>query len=266
MSTTSTLTVCAVLLGVSSVLSQGATYSISGTILDKSGKGLRGATVTVVNLDTGDRRELIAGDRGRYDAADLSAGTYQIRVQMAGFQSDVRRGIQLNEASRTAVVDMTLIPDASGGPAMSVVTPLATPGERLVVTLRLENLGTRSVRGLKSELEFPGVLLHFVEARPAKPQNQLSVKATVGAPDGPRQTTRLSVVAESTRAIAVGDVADLVFDVSKTATDESQGAVTAQSAVLRAADGQEITNLTLQAGIVRIKSPLTAFSCFFYMH
>jgi Carboxypeptidase regulatory-like domain len=77
---------------------QGETTSaIVGQVSDASGAGVAGASVTIVNAATGLRRAAITGESGRFDFAQLSPGTYLVKVQAEGFEpaknDDVSAGL-----------------------------------------------------------------------------------------------------------------------------------------------------------------------------
>ena len=81
--------------------------TISGTVRDESGAVLPGASVVLTNQDTGLARTVTANSTGRYAAPGLSLGNFEVRAQLAGFQTGVRSGIALT-VGRSAVVDFTL--------------------------------------------------------------------------------------------------------------------------------------------------------------
>src|SRR5437762_8845713 len=84
------------------------TATISGTLHDTSGAVLPGASVTIVNQETGISRTTITNETGRYSAPALGLGNnYQVTAELPGFQSQVRTGIALT-VGREAVVDFTL--------------------------------------------------------------------------------------------------------------------------------------------------------------
>src|SRR5688500_17195747 len=83
----------ALLLGFASLgMSQLDTGTISGTVADPSGAAVPGAAVTIRNIQTGITRSLESNAAGRYDAAALPVGTYEVRASLAGFQTLVRSG------------------------------------------------------------------------------------------------------------------------------------------------------------------------------
>ncbi len=89
------------------LLAQLTTATISGTAKDETEAVLPGATITIRNLDTGITRTVITDNEGRYRAANLSLGNYEVTASLAGFQTAVRSGIKLT-VGREAVVDFTM--------------------------------------------------------------------------------------------------------------------------------------------------------------
>src|SRR5262245_53236682 len=80
---------------------------LQGTVSDITGAVLPGAKVAVKNSTTDARIELLTDDRGRYLAALLQPGEYEIQVSLAGFQTVSRRGVRL-AVGHNAVVDIKL--------------------------------------------------------------------------------------------------------------------------------------------------------------
>jgi hypothetical protein len=78
-----------------------------GTVQDTTGAVLPGVEITITNVDTAQARLAISGDEGRYSAPQLGIGNYEIRAELAGFQTGVRRGIQL-AVGQQAVVNFTM--------------------------------------------------------------------------------------------------------------------------------------------------------------
>lgn len=102
-----TLAVLAANLTTCPAPAQVSTATISGMVRDTSNAVITGAQVTVRNVDTGFQRKITTEAQGRYSAPDLPLGTYEVRVEMAGFQATVRSGIALT-VGREAVVDLVL--------------------------------------------------------------------------------------------------------------------------------------------------------------
>ena len=86
---------------------QGATAAISGTVLDPTGAAIAGASITVKNVGTAFSQTVLSNDQGRYLVPDLPIGEYEVQGSLPGFQTVVRRGIQLTVGSRP-VVDLQL--------------------------------------------------------------------------------------------------------------------------------------------------------------
>jgi hypothetical protein len=82
---------------------------ILGTISDQSGGSIKGAHVTITNLDTGVARTLETNDAGDYVAPNLPAGPYKLVVETTGFKKLERSGIRL-EVGKDARLDLTLQP------------------------------------------------------------------------------------------------------------------------------------------------------------
>ena len=96
-----------VLMGASLAVAQLDTGTISGTVTDQSGGAVPGAAITIRNVATGITRSLVTNAAGRYEAAALPVGSYEVRASLAGFQTLVRSGITLT-VGRNAVVDLAL--------------------------------------------------------------------------------------------------------------------------------------------------------------
>jgi hypothetical protein len=72
-----------------------ATGSFQGTVTDKSGSAIIGASVKVTSQGTGAEREGITDDSGHYIIALLPVSIYTIRVEFKGFQVTETKNIRL---------------------------------------------------------------------------------------------------------------------------------------------------------------------------
>lgn len=128
-------------LGSATLLqAQNVAATIQGIVTDASAAPIPGATVVVRNVATGDTRELVTDEGGRYRAPLLPPGEYEIRASLTGFRTVERRGIGL-AVGQDAVINLTL--------------PLGTIAENIIVigdAPRIE-LTTGTVSGLVSERE-----------------------------------------------------------------------------------------------------------------
>src|SRR5712692_3013126 len=99
-----------VLLVSSSALAQGtASSALSGTVVDKNGAVIKGATVTATNKATGQERTATTNDSGEYKIDFLPAGTYDIKISATGF-GDVKSEKAELLVGRTNTLDVTMNP------------------------------------------------------------------------------------------------------------------------------------------------------------
>ena len=80
---------------------------ITGQVTDASGGILVGASVTVTNTQTNQAREAQTNTSGSYVFPALLPGIYNIKVDLQGFQSQVRNGVEL-QVQQTARLDFSL--------------------------------------------------------------------------------------------------------------------------------------------------------------
>lgn len=81
--------------------------SIAGTVRDDTRAILPGATVVVTNLQTGIEQSTTTSTVGLYQFPNVPVGGYRVKVELAGFQTQVRPEVEVRLGS-TAVVDFTL--------------------------------------------------------------------------------------------------------------------------------------------------------------
>ena len=87
---------------------QAANGNIEGTVRDSSGAALPGVTVTVTNMDTGDRpASSVTNESGVYRAPLLPLGRYKVSAELQGFKKFEQQGITLS-AGQTAVINVEL--------------------------------------------------------------------------------------------------------------------------------------------------------------
>src|SRR5688572_8154328 len=90
---------------------QAVRASVLGTVTDRTGAVLPGATVTVTNPDTAVVQSTVADSQGRYTVTSLLPAAYKVEASLSGFQTVVRDSIRLVVGVQ-AVVDFTLGPSA----------------------------------------------------------------------------------------------------------------------------------------------------------
>ena len=90
-------------------IAQTVTGTIKGTVVDTNGGLIVGASVEVVNVETGLRRSLTTNEEGSYQVTFLPLGLYSVAVNQSGFAMVTQENVtvRLNE---TVKVDITLDP------------------------------------------------------------------------------------------------------------------------------------------------------------
>lgn len=83
------------------------TASIKGTVTDSSGAAVVGANITVKNADLGLQRTTQTNASGDYEVPALKPGTYNVQVQMNGFQAQQAKNVIL-EVSKNSVQNFKL--------------------------------------------------------------------------------------------------------------------------------------------------------------
>lgn len=95
------------LLSTIGLQAQSASGTFLGVIKDPSGAAVPNATITIVNKDTGFRRELTSSATGEYEAPYIPLGNYTITVKAQGFRTVDRTGLNL-QIDQKARVDITV--------------------------------------------------------------------------------------------------------------------------------------------------------------
>ncbi|MGH9706739.1 MAG: carboxypeptidase-like regulatory domain-containing protein, partial [Candidatus Acidiferrales bacterium] len=86
---------CLAVLCISPRVYGQATASFSGTVTDKSGSVIPGATVTATSQETGQTRTSTTDATGHYAINLLPIGNYTLRVESSGFQAAVQKDVRL---------------------------------------------------------------------------------------------------------------------------------------------------------------------------
>ncbi len=128
----------AVVLAGSRLFGQ-ATGSLSGTVQDRSGAVVPGATVTATSQGTGISRDTKTDDTGHYLLPLLPIGTYSIQVSAQGFQKVEQKDIKL-QVDESREVDFSLVPATVQQTveisATAVAVETSTPSLGQVITSR----------------------------------------------------------------------------------------------------------------------------------
>jgi len=124
---------CALALAVCPAMYAQATGSFSGTITDKSGANVSGATVTATSQTTGLARETKTDGVGHYLIPLLPVGTYTVRVDSTGFQSSESKDLNL-DVNQARELDFSLAP-------ASVSSTITVAGNAVAVETANASLG-----------------------------------------------------------------------------------------------------------------------------
>ncbi|QNI30533.1 carboxypeptidase regulatory-like domain-containing protein [Alloacidobacterium dinghuense] len=81
--------------------------SLSGRVTDPAGAAVPGASVTAIDLDTGNSRVSLTDQAGQYQLFELPVGRYELHARKDGFAEKVRTGILL-VVGQAAIADVTL--------------------------------------------------------------------------------------------------------------------------------------------------------------
>ncbi len=110
-----------------------ATGSFTGTVSDKAGAVISGATVTLTSQDTGLSREAKTDDSGHYLIPLLPVGQFTIRVVSQGFQTTEQKDLRL-QVDEHRELDFSLAP-------ASVSTEVEVSGTAVAVETTNPTLG-----------------------------------------------------------------------------------------------------------------------------
>jgi hypothetical protein len=108
--------------GLAQAQGVGSSGAITGTIVDSSGAVMPGVTVSVVESQTGLKREVVTDTAGQYRVTGLSPSTYDVSASAAGFATELRRNV-------TVAVGQTVVSDFRMNPSKvaTVVEVMAEP-------------------------------------------------------------------------------------------------------------------------------------------
>ncbi|HYX40489.1 MAG TPA: carboxypeptidase-like regulatory domain-containing protein, partial [Pyrinomonadaceae bacterium] len=156
-----------------------ATATISGTVRDAAGQAIPGAVIALRELSTNLNRRATSAADGSYRISVLPVGTYQVRVESAGFAPYLNPQVTVAVGS-TTTLDITLRPADVSAEVTITDRPLALDTSQTAVTTsidpeRIEELPVNSRNYLEFTLLAPGVA-------PANTQTNGGRSSTSGAP------------------------------------------------------------------------------------
>jgi Carboxypeptidase regulatory-like domain len=108
--------------------SQGETTSaIIGQVSDASGAAVPGATVTATNKETGLRRSASTDDSGRFNFPQLKPGTYSVKVEAEGFETQENDAVSSALGQKQTVDFRLKIAQSNETVEISSETPILNP-------------------------------------------------------------------------------------------------------------------------------------------
>ena len=117
---------------------------LTGTVMDSSRSDIPKAKVTITNEATGVLRTVEADSAGIYVAPNLTAGTYDVTIEAAGFSTEVQKGVILTVGAKQ-VLD---IPMTVGQLAQRINVTAAAPTVELESSAIGEVVNSTTVREL----------------------------------------------------------------------------------------------------------------------
>jgi hypothetical protein len=107
----------------------GASGNINGTVSDPTGAIVPKTSVTAIETARGTRYATTTNASGQYSFPGLPPGTYDVTAQIAGFQTEIQKGVVVN-VGETATVDFRLRLAASGQAVEITAAPPVVDTER----------------------------------------------------------------------------------------------------------------------------------------
>lgn len=150
--------------GAPAVFAQ-ATATVRGTVTDSSGGILPGAAVVITNVGTKDTRDVQTDNRGGYLLAGLFPGTYDLRVELAGFKVYEQKGIALGPAEARGIdvrLDVGQQTETVTVTAETEIIQTETGArEGVLTTKQIDNLSIIGRSALELLRILPGVVTDF---------------------------------------------------------------------------------------------------------
>ena len=114
---------CLLVFAAGPLSAQIDTGGITGTVMDRSGAVVPGATITLTNDATGVVSSTQSTSTGTYSLNAIRPGTYTLRGEARGFQAFVDKGLEVHLQS-TLTIDVPLAP---GGVQQQITVTAAAP-------------------------------------------------------------------------------------------------------------------------------------------
>ncbi len=139
----------------------GQTAQITGRITDSTGSVIVGAKITVINNETGVRRELESNNEGYFTAPLLVRGLYTVHATQTGFKEIVRSGLTLDEGQNMRLDFLLEVGQVSDRVEVSGAAPLLETERPTISTVipsqKILDMPTVGRNPLQFALLVPGV-------------------------------------------------------------------------------------------------------------
>src|SRR5205814_7354756 len=89
-------------------IGQSVTGNISGSVTDPNGAVVAGASVTLVNDQTKDKRDQVTNDSGRFNFVSVQTGVYTLKIEHQGFETMLRTKVVLSANEALALGELPL--------------------------------------------------------------------------------------------------------------------------------------------------------------
>jgi len=132
-------------LSTTSLFGQAFYGSIVGAVTDQSSAALRGASVTLTNTGTQEKRQTTTGGDGGFQFVELVPGTYRIDVEQTGFKRATREQVEVTVSSAVRADISMQIGDVTQTVEVQATAPL----------LQTENASLSQVVNNRSVEELP---------------------------------------------------------------------------------------------------------------
>ncbi|HEX6089562.1 MAG TPA: carboxypeptidase regulatory-like domain-containing protein [Gemmatimonadales bacterium] len=123
---------------------QATTAVVRGTVASEDGASIRGAAVTLRNVNTNFTRRVETNSSGVFVATLLPVGTYEVTARAVGFRPEARRGLVIR-LGESAELDFRLQPQAVQVQDIAVVSD---PPVDVTASQSATRLGVEAVEGL----------------------------------------------------------------------------------------------------------------------
>ena len=94
--------------GPTTIASIGTGGAITGHVRGPGGVAIPGATVELIETQTGERKQTWSDESGNYTLTGVNPGTYKLQVSLVGFRTDVRQPVPV-VAGKALQVNVALV-------------------------------------------------------------------------------------------------------------------------------------------------------------